>query len=285
MRTLGEDIKVETVLSAGMWRTNVDPSQLESAILNLAVNARDAMPGGGKLTIETAKASIDDDYARQFDVDSGQYVLICVTDEGTGMTPEVMAKAFDPFFTTKGVGKGTGLGLSQVFGFVRQSGGHVKIYSEVGRGATVKIYLPRYHGDVTDALPKRTEAPLTGGSAREIIMVAEDDERVRNYSVEALRDLGYTVVQANGGPQALAMIEAGQQVTLLFTDVVMPDMSGRQLAEIASQTLPKLKVLYTTGYARNAVVHNGVLDPGTNFLPKPFSIDQLAAKIRGVLDE
>jgi len=283
-RTLGEEIKVETVLSAGLWQTSADPGQLESTILNLAVNARDAMPRGGKLTIETANAHVDDDYAREFEISSGQYVLLCVTDTGTGMSPEVMAKAFDPFYTTKVVGKGTGLGLSQVFGFVRQTGGHVKIYSEVGHGTTVKVYLPRLYGEAPTSAPKRAQGAARPGNPGEIVMVVEDEERVRNYSVEALRDLGYTVVQADCGAAALRIIEAGQAVTLLFTDVVMPAMNGRELADRALEKLPHLKVLYTTGYTRNAVVHNGTLDPGTNFLPKPFGIDQLAAKVRSVLD-
>ena len=283
-RTLGEDVRVETVLSAGLWKANADPSQLENVILNLSVNARDAMAGGGKLTIETANIHIDDSYADEYQIPSGQYVMLAVSDTGTGMTPDVMQKAFDPFFTTKGVGKGTGLGLSQVFGFVRQSGGHVKIYSEVGHGTTVKVYVPRYYGEDPEPQPKVVQQ-AEGGDKREIVLVVEDEERVRNYSVEALRDLGYTVVHASSGPEALKLIDAGQDVTLLFTDVVMPDMTGRQLADAAVEKLPKMKVLYTTGYTRNAVVHNGVLDPGTNFLPKPFGIDQLAAKVRSVLDE
>jgi CheY-like chemotaxis protein len=200
------------------------------------------------------------------------------------MSPEVMAKAFDPFYTTKVVGKGTGLGLSQVFGFVRQTGGHVKIYSEVGHGTTVKVYLPRFYGEAPTAAPRSAQGAARQGNPGEIVMVVEDEERVRNYSVEALRELGYTVVQADSGAAALRLIEAGQDVTLLFTDVVMPEMNGRELADRAVEKLPKLKVLYTTGYTRNAVVHNGTLDPGTNFLPKPFGIDQLAAKVRSVLD-
>ncbi|MBA3447070.1 MAG: PAS domain S-box protein [Pseudaminobacter sp.] len=283
-RTLGENIRVESVLSAGLWKTNVDPGQLENTLLNLSVNARDAMPDGGKLTIETANAHVDDQYAREFEIAAGQYVLICVTDTGSGMSPEIVAKAFDPFFTTKEVGKGTGLGLSQVFGFVRQSGGHVKIYSEPGHGTTAKIYMPRFYGDAPVDAPRRVEAAAQAGNRSEIIMVVEDEERVRNYSVEALRDLGYTVVQASSGPEALRMIEEGQDMALLFTDVVMPEMTGRQLADLAVARLPTLKVLFTTGYTRNAVVHNGVLDPGTHFLPKPFGIDQLASKVRGVLD-
>jgi PAS domain S-box-containing protein len=283
-RTLGENIRVDTALVPSLWKAHADPSQLENLVLNLAVNARDAMPAGGKLTIETANVDIGRDQAREYEVKSGQYVLIAVSDTGSGMTPEVMAKAFDPFFTTKSVGKGTGLGLSQVFGFVRQSGGHVKIYSEVGIGTTVKVYLPRFYGDETPVQQKVAEAPR-GGRPDEIILVVEDEERVRNYSTEALRDLGYTVIHASNGPDALRLIEAGQDVTLLFTDVVMPEMTGRTLADHALKLLPGLKVLFTTGYTRNAVVHNGVLDPGTNFLPKPFAIDQLAAKVRSVLDE
>lgn len=284
LRALGEPIRVEMVRGAGLWRTHVDPNQLENALINLAVNARDAMPGGGRLTIETANAFIDDAYGAEHEVQPGQYVLIAVTDTGDGMTPEVLARAFDPFFTTKGVGRGTGLGLSQVFGFVRQSGGHVKIYSEPGHGTCVKIYLPRHYGD---ALPyqRRSEAK-PGQVARpgEVVLVVEDEERVRRFSVEALRELGYTVVEAASGLEALSLIEAGCRPSLMFTDVVMPEMTGRQLADKAQALLPGLKVLYTTGYTRNAVVHNGVLDPGTHFLQKPFGLDALAAKVRETLD-
>jgi signal transduction histidine kinase/CheY-like chemotaxis protein len=283
-RTLGDDIRVETVLSAGLWKAIADPNQLESAILNLAVNARDAMPAGGRLTIETANAHIDDDYATEFAIAAGQYILISVTDTGVGMTAAVMTKAFEPFFTTKPVGKGTGLGLSQVFGFVRQSGGHVKIYSEVGVGTTLKIYLPRYYGTGATALPHATSTQIPGGHTNEIILVVEDEPRVRAFSVDALRDLGYTVLAVGSAADALRLIEAGQALTLLFTDIVMPDMTGRQLADAALEKTPQLKVLFTTGYSRSAVVHNGVLDPGTNFLAKPFGIQQLAQKIRSVLD-
>jgi PAS domain S-box-containing protein len=282
-RTLGEQIRIEAVLAAGLWKTNADPVQLENVILNLSVNARDAMPDGGKLTIETANAFVDEDYSRAFNVPLGQYVMICVTDTGMGMSAEVIEKAFDPFFTTKGVGKGTGLGLSQVLGFVRQSGGQVRLYSEAGHGTTVKIYLPRHYGD---AAPEAAKAKKVGqqGTPSEVILVVEDEERVRDYAVEALRELGYTVVQATGAQEALRMLEAGKEVSLLFTDIVMPDMTGRQLADLAKKKRPGLKVLYTTGYTRNAVVHNGILDPGTNFLPKPFGVDQLADKVRNVLD-
>ena len=284
-RTLGEQVKVETVLAAGLWQVKADPAQLENAILNLAVNARDAMPGGGRLTIETLNAFVDDAYAQEYAIEAGQYVLIAVADTGAGMAPEVIAKAFDPFFTTKGAGKGTGLGLSQVYGFVRQSGGHVKIYSEPGVGTSVKIYLPRLYGEAAATEQAKRLATIHRGLRSEIILVVEDEERVRALSVEALRELGYSVVEASGPSQALRMLDEGQQVNLLFTDVVMPDMSGRQLADRALGKRPNLKVLYTTGYTRNAIVHNGMLDPGTNLLTKPFSIEELAAKVRKILDD
>jgi signal transduction histidine kinase len=283
-RTLGETIRVETVLGAGLWQVKADPGQLESAMLNLAVNARDAMPEGGNLTIETSNAFVDEDYAREFAIQPGQYVLIAVTDTGTGMPPEVMAKAFDPFFTTKSAGKGTGLGLSQVYGFVRQSGGHVKIYSEVGVGTTAKIYLPRFYGEADHQASARQGSVIDGGLASEVVLVVEDEERVRGFSVEALRDLGYTVMEARTPREALDLIEGGAKILLLFTDVVMPEMSGRQLAEQALKLQPGLKVLYTTGYTRNAIVHNGMLDPGTQLISKPFTVNQLAAKVRSVLD-
>jgi PAS domain S-box-containing protein len=284
-RTLGEHVKVETVLAAGLWQVKADPAQLENAILNLAVNARDAMPGGGRLTIETLNAFVDDAYAQEYAIKAGQYVLIAVADTGAGMTPDVIAKAFDPFFTTKGAGKGTGLGLSQVYGFVRQSGGHVKIYSELGVGTSVKIYLPRLYGEAAATEQAKRLATIHRGLRSEVILVVEDDERVRALSVEALRELGYSVVEASSPSHALRMLDEGQQVTLLFTDVVMPDMSGRQLVDRARSKRPNLKVLYTTGYTRNAIVHNGMLDPGTNLVTKPFSIEELAGKMRKILDE
>jgi signal transduction histidine kinase/CheY-like chemotaxis protein len=284
-RTLGEQIKIETVLAAGLWQVKADPAQVENTLLNLSVNARDAMPDGGKLTIETSNAFIDDVYAGEYAIPPGQYVLIAVADTGTGMTPDVIAKAFDPFFTTKGVGKGTGLGLSQVYGFVRQSGGNVKIYSEVGIGTSIKIYLPRYYGEAEVPDKIQPVPPVYRGINSEIVMVVEDDDRVRVLSVEALKDLGYSVIEAPGPAQAIAMLEAGQPVSLLFTDVVMPDMSGRQLVDRARVIQPKIKVLYTTGYTRNAIVHNGTLDPGTYLLSKPFSVEELAFKVRRVLDE
>ncbi|WP_162236342.1 GAF domain-containing hybrid sensor histidine kinase/response regulator [Sphingomonas sp. Leaf23] len=283
-RTLGEPIAVETVLSAGLWRAEADRGQLENAIVNLAVNARDAMEGGGKLTIETANAHVGDDYAREADMAAGQYVMIAVTDTGTGMAPEVLAKAFEPFFTTKPVGRGTGLGLSQVFGFVRQSRGHVRIYSEPGVGTTVRLYLPRFYGEQPTPTPRATMLPVRRGDPGETVLVVEDESRVRSFSVEVLRDLGYAVLHASNGPEALALLEQGVRVTLLFTDVVMPGMTGRELADRALAMRPGLRVLYTTGYTRNAVVHNGVLDPGTRLLPKPFGVDELARKVREALD-
>lgn len=281
-RTLGETIHVETVLSAGLWNAKADPGQLENVILNLAVNARDAMPEGGNLTIETSNAFVDEVYAADNQLVEGQYVLIAVTDSGHGMPAEVMAKVFDPFFTTKPVGKGTGLGMSQVYGFAKQSGGHVKIYSEVGHGTTVKLYLPRQVGAATSISRPKAELAPTGGI--ETILVVEDEERVRNFAAEALREVGYTVLEAVDGQHALAMLQANLDTALLFTDVVMPGMTGRELADQALDRRPDLKVLYSTGYTRNAIVHNGVVDAGTNFLQKPYSLNDLARKVRAVLD-
>ena len=284
-RTIGERLRVETVLAGGVWRIHADVPQLENAILNLCVNARDAMPEGGKLTIETSNAYLDEVYAAQHEeVAPGQYVQVSVTDTGVGMPREVVERAFDPFYTTKGVGRGTGLGLSQVFGFVKQSGGHVKIYSEPGTGTSVKIYLPRWMGDQAIALQPAAPAALPLARADETVLVVEDDPDVRHVSVEALRHLGYTVVQAGSGDEALEVLALQPRVDLLFTDIVMPGMTGRALSDAAALVRPGLRTLYTTGYTRNAVVHNGVLDAGVAFLPKPFSVEQLAAKVRRVLD-
>ncbi|WP_150290089.1 CHASE3 domain-containing protein [Sphingobium estronivorans] len=285
-RTIGESIRVETVLAGGLWRASIDASQLEAAIINLCVNSRDAMPTGGRLTIETANAHLDDAYvAAHEDVAAGQYVMVSVTDTGTGMPPEVVERAFDPFFTTKGVGKGTGLGLSQVFGFIKQSRGHVKIYSEPGEGTIIKVYMPRHYGPETAVgtmAASSTELPRARGE--EIILVVEDEERVRHMSVDSLRELGYTIVQASDGEQALEMLAIQPRIDMLFTDIVMPGINGRVLADRARETRPGLKILYTTGYTRNAIVHNGMLDPGVSFLAKPFTLDQLAWKVRQVLD-
>jgi PAS domain S-box-containing protein len=281
--TLGEAVRIEAVLAAGLWLTIADQSQLENAIVNLAVNGRDAMPEGGRLTIETANAHIDDDYARIHAVPAGQYVMVAVSDSGAGMDEAVIAKAFDPFFTTKGVGKGTGLGLSQVFGFVKQSGGHVKIYSEIGQGTAVKIYLPRYYGPVASVEPKTQLATAQGGTG-ELILLVEDDDGVRDLTARMLRDLGYDVIVAADGVKALAAFDANPSIQLILTDVVMPDMNGRDLADQATARRPDVKVLFTTGYTRNAIVHNGVLDPGVHILHKPATLEQMALKLRTVLD-
>ncbi len=285
-RTLGEAIQLETVLAGGLWRIHVDANQLENSIINLAVNARDAMPDGGRITIETSNSHLDEEYASQNPgTAAGQYVLVAVTDTGVGMSPEVVAKAFDPFFTTKGVGKGTGLGLSQVYGFVKQSNGHIKIYSEVGQGTAVKLYLPRYFaGDATKTRTGEAKAKLPVGKPSEVILLVEDEDRVRALSHDALREIGYQVIVAESAKMALELLPRHPETVLLFTDIVMPEMSGRALAEAALNMRPDLKVLYTTGFTRNAVVHNGILDPGVNFLAKPFTIEQLAAKVRAAID-
>lgn len=283
-RALGETIRIETVLAGGLWKTHADPSQIENAILNLAVNARDAMGDDGKLTIETANSHLDDSYAATHaEVKAGQYVMVAVSDTGSGMVPDTMAKAFEPFFTTKPVNKGTGLGLSQVYGFVKQSGGHVKIYSEPGEGTTIKIYLPRFFGQEEVAISTgrgdNPTAPVT-----ETILVVEDDARVRASTTDALRELGYSVIHVGSGQAALQALAENPGIALLFTDIVMPVMNGRKLAEEAVARMPQLKVIFTTGFTRNAVVHNGVLDHDVHFLAKPFTIEQLAAKLRDVLD-
>ena len=283
--SLGSDIRLETVLASGLWRTHADPNQLENVLLNLAVNARDAMPDGGRLTIETQNAHLDARYvAAHLGVQAGQYVMVAVTDTGSGMPDDVIAKAFDPFFTTKGVGKGTGLGLSQVYGFVKQTGGHVKIYSEPGQGTTVKVYLPRLLGAEYSGPDEGASADLPLGEAQEVILVVEDEAAVRQFSVDALSEFGYRVLEADGAATALRSLDAHPEIVLLFTDVVMPDVNGRKLADEARQRRPDLRVLFTTGYTRNAVVHNGVLDPGVELIGKPFTIEELAAKVREVLD-
>jgi signal transduction histidine kinase/CheY-like chemotaxis protein len=283
-RTLGEDQEIQIVRRAGLWPTMVDPSQLESALLNLAINARDAMPNGGKLTIETANVHVDDEYAAAHDeVTPGQYTLISVSDTGCGMSPETVARAFEPFYSTKGVGKGTGLGLSMVYGFAKQSGGHVKLYSEVGNGTTVKLYLPR-----ADAMAVEAAAAVAiderGGS--ETVLVAEDDDMVRAHVARMLRELGYTVILATNGPEALAIVESNVAFDVLLTDVIMPGgMSGRVLADSAVLRRPGLKVLFMSGYSENAIVHHGRLDPGVQLLRKPYARRELAMKLRRVLDQ
>ncbi len=285
-RTLGESVQLDIALAGGLWRAHADAVQLENIILNLAVNARDAMPNGGKLTIETSNAYLDDAYvAANYGISAGQYVMIAVTDTGDGMTPEVMQRAFDPFFTTKSPGQGTGLGLSQVFGFVRQSGGHVKVYSEVGIGTTLKVYLPRFRGDEEGgAAAIETMSPdLSTGGGGIAIIVVEDDESLLQMTSEALRELGYEALPAQTAAIALRHLDARTNVALIFTDVVMPEMNGRKLADEALKRRPDVKILFTSGYTANAIVHNGVLDAGVSLIGKPYTIEALARKIREVL--
>ncbi|MBX3430555.1 MAG: CHASE3 domain-containing protein [Hyphomonadaceae bacterium] len=286
-RTLGGNIDLEVVLGGGVWRCNTDQSEVENAILNICVNARDAMPEGGKLTIETSNAFLDEAYAAaSSEVTAGQYVMIAITDTGGGIPPDVKARVFEPFFTTKEVGKGTGLGLAHVHGFLKQTGGHVAIYSEVGVGTTVKLYLPRTQMEERDQVaPQALSKELPLGDAGTIVLVVEDEDRVRNLSVASLRELGYTVIHASSGGEALQKLESKPGVSLMFTDIVMPGMSGRKLADEAKARYPELKVLYTTGYTQNAIVHNGVVDADARLLLKPYSIDDLARKVRAVLDE
>jgi signal transduction histidine kinase len=283
-RTLGENIRLTAVLADGLWKTFADPLQLESAVINLCANSRDAMPDGGSLTLETSNVHLDEAYSRiNVDARPGEYVAFAVSDTGSGMSAEVLTRAFDPFYTTKTTGKGTGLGLSQVYGFVKQSGGHVKIESAPARGTTVRFYLPRYSGtDQSMTAAPRDAQPSSGN--REAILVVEDEDRVRHMTVEALSHLGYLVVSAAGPAEALDLLEGGTALHLLFTDVVMPAMNGRVLADRVRALRPGIKVLYTSAYALNAGIHDGTLDRSVAFLAKPFTVDQLALKVRSTLD-
>jgi signal transduction histidine kinase/CheY-like chemotaxis protein len=284
-RALGETVRLETVLEAGLWQVHADQGQLENAILNLAVNAQDAMPEGGRLTIETANFVLDEIHAPKHPgIPPGPYVLIAMTDTGSGMSPDVLARAFDPFFTTKEVGKGTGLGLSQVYGFVRQSGGHVRISSTIGERTTIRIYLPRHVGPREGAAPQDVRAVASVLGQGEAILVVEDEEEVRRVTADSLRELGYEVLCAAGARSALEVLRDHPDIRLLFTDVIMPETNGRQLAAEALRRRPDLKVLYMTGFTRNAVVHDGVLEAGVSLLQKPFTLDQLASKVRAALD-
>ncbi len=286
-RTVGPEITVETVDMVGLWPALVDPPQLENALLNLCINARDAMPDGGRITIETANRWMDDRTARERDVEPGQYLSVCVSDTGTGMPPDVIAKVFDPFFTTKPIGMGTGLGLSMIYGFTRQSGGQVRIYSEVGQGTTVCIYLPRHHGGDVDS---EQEADRNGEAPRavegETVLVVDDEPTVRMLVADVLGDLGYVALEAEDGASGLKILQSRARVDLLITDVGLPNgMNGRQVADAARVLRPGLKILFITGYAENAVVSGGFLDPGMAVLTKPFAMDDLAAKIRGLIEE
>lgn len=281
-RTLGEQFDVEIIRAGRLWNTEVDVSQLETALLNLAINARDAMPEGGCLTIETANASLDDDYAASvIDMDPGQYVMLIVTDTGHGIEREHFDRIFEPFFTTKEAGKGSGLGLSMVYGFVKQSGGQIRIYSELGEGTTIKLYFPRSHSHEETFAGSKVIGPAMGG--HEHILVVEDDRLVREHLVSQLKRLGYRVVDAGSGERALQILERVPDIDLLLTDVVMPGMSGKQLADRALVMRPAIKVLFTSGYTENSIVHNGRLDLGVELLSKPYTRDQLAAKLRKIL--
>lgn len=285
-RTLGEQVELEAVGSAGLWTIEVDVNQLESAILNLALNARDAMPDGGKLTLEAQNIVVDDDYARRNpEVPKGQYVVICVSDTGTGMSEDVLSRAFEPFFTTKEPGHGTGLGLSQVYGFLKQSGGHAKIYSEVGHGTTIKLYMPRFTGTVASDEEDEGNA-IEPGQQGETILLVEDDNELRTYLSGVLQNLNYRVLAAANAQTALTiLLQKQRRVDLMLTDIVMPGLSGRELARRAHEIRPHLKVVYMTGYSRNAVVHQGRVDKGVELLQKPFSQAQVALRLRAVLDQ
>ena len=284
-RTLGETIDFESVEHGGLWAALVDPTELSNALVNLSVNARDAMPNGGRLTVETSNIYLDENYLAAVDepVPPGQYVLVAVSDTGTGMDKATLTKVFEPFFTTKEPGKGTGLGLSQVYGFVRQSGGHVRIYSEVGHGTVVKLYLPRA---AASAKPVRDEAgPTLPMRGSETILICEDEPELRAFGAEALRELGYAVIEARDAREAIEKLRESPHVDLLFTDVVLPNgMDGRRLADAAIEIISSIKIIFTSGYTRNAIVHNGKLDAGVVLLTKPFTIDALAQKVRAVLD-
>jgi len=284
-RSIGENIHLETRLAPELWHTLTDPSQLESALVNLCVNSRDAMPEGGRLTLETANVTLDDEFAAEnVEARPGDYVMIAVSDSGTGMEPCVMARAFDPFFTTKGAGKGTGLGLSQVYGFVKQTEGHVGIESTLGAGTTVRIYLPRYRGSLPPAADVAEDVPASRNN-QEVVLVVEDEECVRHMTVEALQSLGYSVIAAEGPEQALGMVDGGIVPHLLLTDVVMPGMNGRVLAERIKQSQPRVKVLFTTGYSGGTALADGGLEAGVVLLSKPFTVEQLASKVRNALEQ
>jgi PAS domain S-box-containing protein len=283
-RTLGEKIELEFVLAAGLWPTLCDPNQLESALLNLAINARDAMPDGGKITIETCNAHLDGTYvAKQREILPGHYICIAVTDTGGGMSKDVLERAFDPFFTTKPTGQGTGLGLSMVYGFARQSEGYAKIYSEAGEGTTVKIYLPRYRGEEEDEEAPAASAVMPGADG-ENVLVVEDDTIVRQLIVEVLRELGYRVREAGDGPSGLRILESDERIDLLITDIGLPGLNGRQIADAARVRRAGLKVLFMTGYAENAALANGFLEPGMEMITKPFTVDALAERIRTIFE-
>lgn len=282
-RSVGEQTRLEIVAAEELWPTFCDPHQLESALLNLALNSRDAMPDGGTVTLETANANVDAGHAALRDVAPGQYVCLAVTDTGAGMSPAVQARAFDPFFTTKPIGQGTGLGLSMVYGFARQSEGHVRIRSEVDRGTTVELYLPRYRGAVEDVAGIAAADSTPGAQDGETVLVVEDEDSVRELVVEVLDDLGYRALEAADGPSGLQILRSSARIDLLVTDVGLPGMNGRQVADAAREHRPNLKVLFITGYAETAAMANGFLAPGMELVTKPFAVDALATRIRDMI--
>jgi PAS domain S-box-containing protein len=283
-RTMGPAVSVNVIGAAGLWPVRVDPSQLESSLLNLCINARDAMPDGGKLIVETSNKWMDARAARERDLLPGQYVSLCVTDNGSGMEPHVIEHAFDPFFTTKPLGQGTGLGLSMIYGFVRQSGGQVRVYSEVGKGTTICLYFPRYAGTAEQAKPDVPTEKVEAG-AGEVVLVVDDEATVRMLVAEVLGDAGYKVVEAADGPAALKILQSGRRLDLLITDVGLPGgMNGRQVADAARVQRKDLKILFITGFAENAVVGNGYLDAGMEILAKPFAMSTLANRVREMID-
>jgi PAS domain S-box-containing protein len=284
-RAVGPDVEVEVVGAGGLWLTKADVSQLESSLLNLCINGRDAMaPNGGRLTIETANKWLDERAAQERDLPPGQYISLCVTDTGTGMEQDVIDRAFEPFFTTKPLGQGTGLGLSMVYGFVRQSGGQVRIYSEIGMGTTICLYLPRYAGALDETRERVNDLGDAKGDG-ETVLVIDDEPILRMLIANELSENGYSVLTANDGPSGLNILRSAARIDLLITDVGLPaGMNGRQIADIARTTRAALKVLFITGYAENAVVGNGHLEPGMEVLAKPFEISELARKVRAIID-
>ena len=283
-RTVGPQITFETVAAGGLWPTSVDPSQLENALLNLCINARDAMPDGGCITVETANRWLDQRAARERGVEPGQYVVLSVSDEGTGMSPEVVARAFDPFFTTKPLGQGTGLGLSMIYGFAQQSGGQARIYSEVGRGTTVGLYLPRHYGEAEEHAVDGERPEMARADADETVLVVDDEPTVRMLVSDVLGDLGYATLEAADGAAGLRILSGVGRIDLLVTDVGLPNgMNGRQVADAARALRPGLKVLFITGYAENALLTHGHLDPGMHVITKPFGMDVLADKVRAII--
>jgi PAS domain S-box-containing protein len=285
-RTVGPSVTIETVLAAGLWPCFCDPNQLENALLNLCINARDAMPDGGRVTIETANTWVDGPGAMERDMPRGQYIAVCVTDTGMGMPPDVVTRAFDPFFTTKPAGKGTGLGLSMIYGFAKQSGGQVRIYSEVGQGTTVKIYLPRHSGSPVNNAVGQEDAKLPRAEPGETVLVVDDEPTVRMLVGDTLADLGYQAIEAADAASGLKVLESDVKIDLLITDVGLPGaMTGKQMADKARERRPKLKVLFITGYAENAAISNGHLEPGMHVLSKPFPMEKLAARIRSIIKE